>query len=75
MTVYNSHPAGPFEHIEAVGYVRNTYGIPARDVAELLLAAASSPSGMAKLPVPGSRRHVWATHMVTQGGRFMVEVE
>ena len=72
---YSSHPAGPFEHVDAVMHVRNTYGIPARAAADMLIAATRSPSGMASLPVPGSRRKVWATHMTTQNGKFMVEVE
>jgi len=75
MSGFTSHPAGPFEHIDAVMHVRNTYRIPARDAADMLIAATQSPSGMASLPVPGSRRTVWATHMTTQGGKFMVEAE
>jgi hypothetical protein len=75
MNRYAPPPKGPFEHVEAVSHVRSTHGIPARDVADMLIAATRSPSGMASLPIPGSRRRVWATHMTTQDGKFMIEVE
>lgn len=73
---YSTHPAGPFEHTDAVKYLRDTYEIPAREAADLLMRATQRPTGMASLPRrrPGQRT-VWVTHMTTQGGRFMVEVE
>jgi hypothetical protein len=78
MSHYTTHPAGPFEHTDAgMRYVRNTYRIPARAAADLLLAATESESGMAWLPLPRehARRKVWATHMTTQNGRFIIEDE
>lgn len=73
---YTSHPAGPFVHIDAVKYLRETYGIPARDAADLLQRATERPTGMASYPRRKPyQRTVWVTHMTTQGGKFMVEVE
>lgn len=75
MNRYAPQPQGPFEHIDAVSYIRRTYEVPARAAADLLIAARASETGMASLPVPGSRRKVWATHMTTQDGKFIIEAE
>lgn len=74
MAGYTSQPAGPFIHIDAVKHLRERHDIPARDAAELLLAAEQSESGMAKLARRGYRT-VWVTHMTTQQGRYMVELD
>lgn len=74
MSRYTSHPAGPFMDIDAVRYMRDSYGVPARAAADLLESARTSPSGMANFPRPG-RASVWATYMTTQNGKFMIECD
>jgi len=77
MSHYTTHPAGPFEHVDAVKYLRGKYEVSARDAADLLIAATQSETGMASIPLAASqsRRKVWANHMTTQGGRFIIEDE
>ena len=77
MSRYTTHPAGPFEHVDAVKHLRDKYEVPAREAADLLIAATQSETGMASIPLAASqrRRKVWASHMTTQGGTFIIEDE
>jgi hypothetical protein len=74
---YTTHPSEPMEHIDAVKYLRERYEVPSRAAADLLIAAKASETGMASLPLPRAHRRsrVWANHMTTQGGRFIIEDE
>jgi hypothetical protein len=76
MSRYSSRPAGPFEHDAAVTYLQETYELTEEQAKDLLARATQRSTGMASHPRSKPyQRTVWATHMTTQGGRFMIEAE
>lgn len=71
---YTSHPSAPMDHAAAVAYLWDRYQVDAADAESLLARATASPSGMAPHPREG-KRTVWANHMTTLGGQFIIETE
>lgn len=61
------------ERSEAVSYLTSEYFLTYLEAMNLLDRARENASGMAK-----HERHlmrdVWATHMTTQGGKFIIEL-
>lgn len=64
------------ERDDAVVYLQRKYLMTAHDARDLLDRATQRRTGMASRPrtKPGEKT-VWATHMSTQEGRFIIEDE
>jgi hypothetical protein len=61
---------------DACVYLQRKYGLTAYDARDLLTRATQRTTGMASRPRtrPGEKT-VWATHMTTQNGTFIIEEE
>jgi hypothetical protein len=71
---YSSHPSAPMDRPAALRYLWQAYQMPGINAADLLDRARESATGMASLPRAGEYT-VWATHMSTLGGQFIIERE
>jgi hypothetical protein len=72
--MYTSHPSAPMERPEALHYLWTEYMITDIYARDLLDRARASESGMAMIERHLSQK-VWATHMTTLGGKFIIELE
>ncbi len=74
MSGYDSRPSGLLNVTEAIDYLRETYQVGETDAEHLLASAVRSETGMASLPRDGART-LWVTHMTTQHGTFIIELD
>jgi len=76
MSGYSSHPSAPMPRDEACVYLQLQYGLTAHDARDLLTRATQRATGMASRPrTKPSEYTVWATHLTTQNGQFIIERE
>jgi len=64
----------PMERGETEEYLARTYRLTGDQAAALVAESTASVSGMAPYPRPGEQT-VWVIHMVTLGGKFIVDAE
>ena len=67
------HPSELMNRPEALRCLWLTYRVPDIQARDLLDCARESASGMAPLARP-DQRTIWATHMTTQGEKFIIEL-
>ena len=67
-------PTRPMERGTTEGYLVTAFGLTKDQAGALVEESTVSVSGMAQFPRPGERT-VWVSHMITLGGRFIVELE
>lgn len=73
---YSSHQSAPMGRDEACAYLQRKYKLTAYDARDLLTRAAQRATGMASRPrTKPSEQTVWATHVTTLGGKFIIEDE
>jgi hypothetical protein len=76
MSGYSSHPSAPMTRDDTVTYLVSKYKLTSGQANDLLDRAMSRATGMASHPraKPGQLT-VWATHMTTLEGKFIIEDE
>jgi len=67
-------PSRLMDRTATVSYLWARFQVGAVDAERLLSDAEASDTGMAPLPREG-KQTIWANHMVTQGGKFIIETE
>lgn len=69
-------PSAPMDREAAIAYLRSQHELSEHDASDLLDRAVQRRTGMASHPRSNPhQRTVWATHMTTLGGTFIIEVE
>jgi len=70
----SASPSRSMDRKVTIAYLWARFQVSAADAERLLADAEASDTGMAPLVREG-KRTIWATHMTTQDGKFVIETE